>query len=73
MTVLLNGALVLFMVTWLGGSRSSRPVATVAIPMQVRPVEPEEMDLAEGPAAQLPAGPGEKIFSEFVSTWGVLL
>jgi len=46
----LNLALVLFMVTWLERSEAARPTATLAVPIQVRPIEPEEMEIAEGPA-----------------------
>ncbi|MBL7140853.1 MAG: energy transducer TonB [Planctomycetes bacterium] len=54
----LNAALVLFMVTWLGRSRSARPATVLAVPMVVRQLEPEEMEIAEGPAAEpLPTPP----------------
>ena len=46
----LNLALVLFMVTWLARSEAARPSETLAVPLEVRPIEPEEMELAEGPA-----------------------
>jgi len=52
----LNLALVLFMVTWLERSEASRPAAALAVPLQVRPLEPEEMEMAEGPATD-EAGP----------------
>ena len=45
-----NGALVLFMVTWLQGSQSARLAPIRAVPMQVRAIEPEEMEIEEGPA-----------------------
>jgi len=48
----LNLALVLFMVTWLARRESSRPAAALAFPLQVQPIEPEEMEMAEGPVAE---------------------
>jgi len=54
----LNAGLVLFMVTWQNRSRSARPTAVLAVPMVVREMEPEEMDIAKGPAsAPVPAPP----------------
>jgi protein TonB len=46
----LNLALVVFMVTWLERSEAARPSAALAVPLEVRPIEPEEMEMAEGPA-----------------------
>jgi protein TonB len=48
----LNLALVVFMVTWLERSEAARPSAAFAVPLEVRRIEPEEMELAEGPAVE---------------------
>jgi len=45
-----NAALVLFMVTWLQGSQAERFAPVRAVPMQVATLEPEEMEMEEGPA-----------------------
>ncbi len=50
LAIALNLALVIFMVTWLQRSGSARPSTTPAVPLEVRPIEPEEMEMAEGPA-----------------------
>ncbi|MFO8014402.1 MAG: energy transducer TonB [Phycisphaerae bacterium] len=49
LAIALNLALVVFMVTWLERSEAARPSAALAVPLEVRPIEPEEMELAEGP------------------------
>jgi len=54
---------------WAGPPGATRPPIRVGWRVLCGQTRP----LAEGPAAQVPAGPGEKIFSEFVSTWGVAL
>jgi len=54
----LNAGLVLFMVTWLDRSRSARPTTVPAVPMAVQEMEPEEMEIAKGPASEpVPAPP----------------
>jgi len=57
-----NLALVAFLVTWLERSEAARPSATLAVPLEVRAVEPEEMEMAEGPAVErtVPAPPAPR-------------
>jgi len=64
----LNLALVLFMVTWLARSEAARPSSALAVPLEVRPIEPEEMEMAEGPAvdraAPVPPAPPQPTLPE---------